>query len=47
MSIKSEIRISRCLAKAGFASRREAEKLSLIRPNKLDSEEVENKLDKL
>ena len=29
MSIKSEIRISRCLAKAGFASRREAEKLIL------------------
>ena len=29
MSIKSEIRISRCLAKAGLASRREAEKLIL------------------
>ena len=29
MSIKSETRISRCLAKAGLASRREAEKLIL------------------
>ena len=29
MSIKSEIRISKCLAKAGLASRREAEKLIL------------------
>ena len=29
MSIKSEIRISRYLAKAGLASRREAEKLIL------------------
>ena len=29
MSIKSKIRISRCLAKAGLASRREAEKLIL------------------
>ena len=29
MSMKSEIRISRCLAKAGLASRREAEKLIL------------------
>ena len=40
MSIKSEIRISRYLAKAGLASRREAEKLILDRRVTLNGDTV-------